>query len=42
MGIFNPYLNPVKFQKATDALAERQAKLEAAEMEWLTLEEKAG
>ncbi|MEJ6388912.1 ATP-binding cassette domain-containing protein [Gymnodinialimonas ulvae] len=33
---------PVKAQKATDALAERQAKLEAAEMEWLELEEKAG
>jgi len=33
--------NPVKFQKATDALIERQAKLEAAEEEWLALEEKA-
>ncbi len=33
--------NPVKFQKATDALVERQNKLEAAEEEWLTLEEKA-
>ncbi|MEP0964187.1 MAG: ATP-binding cassette domain-containing protein [Roseobacter sp.] len=33
--------NPVKFQKATDALVERQAKLEDAEEEWLTLEEKA-
>ncbi|MEX3015598.1 ABC-F family ATP-binding cassette domain-containing protein [Gymnodinialimonas hymeniacidonis] len=33
---------PVKAQKATDALAERQAKLDAAEMEWLELEEKAG
>lgn len=32
---------PVKFQKATDALIERQAKLDAAEEEWLTLEEKA-
>ncbi len=32
---------PVKFQKATEALAERQAKLDAAEEEWLTLEEKA-
>ncbi|WP_415402713.1 ABC-F family ATP-binding cassette domain-containing protein [Tateyamaria sp. SN3-11] len=34
--------NPVKFQKATDALIERQALLDAAEEEWLTLEEKAG
>ncbi len=33
---------PVKFRKATEALTERQAKLEAAEEEWLTLEEKAG
>ena len=33
--------NPVKFAKATDALAERQAKLEAAEEEWLELSEKA-
>ncbi|MGC3936751.1 ABC-F family ATP-binding cassette domain-containing protein [Roseobacter sp. EG26] len=33
--------NPVKFQKATDALVERQAKLSAAEEEWLLLEEKA-
>jgi ABC transport system ATP-binding/permease protein len=33
--------NPVKFQKATDALIERQAKLEAAEEEWLALEERA-
>ncbi|WP_147105684.1 ABC-F family ATP-binding cassette domain-containing protein [Tateyamaria sp. syn59] len=32
---------PVKFQKATEALAERQAKLAAAEEEWLRLEEKA-
>ena len=32
---------PVKFQKATDALMDRQAKLEAAEEEWLALEEKA-
>lgn len=32
----------VKAQKASDALAERQARLDAAEMEWLTLEEKAG
>ncbi|AXI46219.1 elongation factor 3 [Sulfitobacter sp. SK012] len=33
--------HPVKFQKATDALMDRQAKLEAAEEEWLALEEKA-
>lgn len=33
--------NPVKFQKATDALVQRQAALDAAEEEWLTLEEKA-
>ena len=32
---------PVKFQKATEALAERQAALDAAEEDWLTLEEKA-
>ncbi|WP_284265073.1 ABC-F family ATP-binding cassette domain-containing protein [Roseicyclus amphidinii] len=32
---------PVKFAKATEALAERQARLEAAEEEWLTLEDKA-
>lgn len=32
---------PVKFQKATEALTERQAKLSAAEDEWLMLEEKA-
>ncbi|WP_199913466.1 ABC-F family ATP-binding cassette domain-containing protein [Ruegeria sp. Alg231-54] len=32
---------PVKFQKATDALVERQEKLAAAEEEWLVLEEKA-
>ena len=32
---------PVKFSKATEALADRQAKLSAAEEEWLTLEEKA-
>ncbi|WP_299552820.1 ATP-binding cassette domain-containing protein [uncultured Tateyamaria sp.] len=32
---------PVKFRKATEALAERQEKLDAAEEEWLTLEEKA-
>jgi len=34
--------NQVKFQKATDALIERQARLDAAEEEWLRLEEKAG
>ncbi len=33
--------NPVKFQKATDALIQRQATLDAAEEEWLRLEEKA-
>ena len=33
--------NPVKFQKATDALVERQEKLDQAEEEWLLLEEKA-
>jgi ATP-binding cassette subfamily F protein uup len=33
---------PVKFRKASEALAERQAALSAAEEEWLTLEEKAG
>ncbi|WP_420586872.1 ABC-F family ATP-binding cassette domain-containing protein [Ruegeria sp.] len=32
---------PVKFQKATEALVERQEKLAAAEEEWLLLEEKA-
>ena len=32
---------PVKFRKATEALTERQAKLSAAEEEWLILEEKA-
>ncbi|MBY4891723.1 ATP-binding cassette domain-containing protein [Rhodobacteraceae bacterium N5(2021)] len=32
----------LKAQKASDALAERQSLLEAAELEWLTLEEKAG
>ncbi|MCT4683978.1 MAG: ABC transporter ATP-binding protein, partial [Roseicyclus sp.] len=32
---------PAKFAKATEALAERQARLEAAEEEWLTLEDKA-
>jgi ATP-binding cassette subfamily F protein uup len=32
---------PVKFRKATEALAERQARLSAAEEEWLALEEKA-
>ena len=33
--------NPIKFQKATDALIERQSKLDAAEEEWMTLEAKA-
>ncbi len=33
---------PVKFQKATDALVARQAALAEAEEEWLMLEEKAG
>jgi ATP-binding cassette subfamily F protein uup len=32
---------PVKFRKATEALEERQHKLEAAEEEWLALAEKA-
>ena len=32
---------PVKFAKATEALSERQAKLDAAEEEWLVLAEKA-
>jgi ABC transport system ATP-binding/permease protein len=34
--------SPVKFAKASEALAERQKRLEAAEEDWLTLEEKAG
>ncbi|WP_420022825.1 ABC-F family ATP-binding cassette domain-containing protein [Cereibacter azotoformans] len=33
---------PVKFRKATEAMAERQALLAQAEEEWLTLEDKAG
>ena len=33
---------PVKFKKASEALAERQLALAAAEEEWLELEEKAG
>ena len=33
---------PVKFRKASEMLAERQAALAAAEEEWLMLEEKAG
>ncbi len=33
--------SPLKFRKATEALTERQAALEAAEEEWLELEEKA-
>jgi len=32
---------PLKFQKATEALVERQAALAAAEDEWMMLEEKA-
>jgi ATP-binding cassette subfamily F protein uup len=32
---------PAKFRKATEALAERQARIDAAEEEWLTLAEKA-
>lgn len=32
---------PVKFAKASEGLTERQAKLAAAEDEWLVLEEKA-
>jgi ATP-binding cassette subfamily F protein uup len=32
---------PVKFRKATEALSEREARLSAAEDEWLVLEEKA-
>jgi ATP-binding cassette subfamily F protein uup len=32
---------PVKFQKASEALVERQTALSEAEEEWLTLEEKA-
>jgi ATP-binding cassette subfamily F protein uup len=33
--------NPLKFEKATDALTDRHSKLEEAEAEWLALEEKA-
>ena len=33
--------NPVKFQKATDALVERNERLQNAEEEWLFLEEKS-
>ncbi len=33
---------PAKFAKATKALSERQARLDAAEQDWLMLEEKAG
>jgi ATP-binding cassette subfamily F protein uup len=33
--------DPLKFRKASEALAERQARLSAAEEEWLTLAEKA-
>ncbi len=34
--------SPVKFAKATEALSERQARLDTAEEDWLKLEEKAG
>ncbi len=34
--------SPVKFAKAGQALAERQARLKTAEEDWLSLEEKAG
>ncbi len=34
--------DPAKFDKATKALADRQTALEAAEEEWMVLEEKAG
>ncbi len=33
--------HPVKFQKATDALLDRQSKLDTTEEEWIMLEEKA-
>ncbi|MGL4310866.1 MAG: ABC-F family ATP-binding cassette domain-containing protein [Paracoccaceae bacterium] len=33
---------PVKFRKATEAMTERQTALDAAEMEWLELAERAG
>jgi ATP-binding cassette subfamily F protein uup len=33
--------DPVKFRKASEALADRQGRLTAAEEEWLSLEEKA-
>ncbi|MEL6376758.1 MAG: ABC transporter C-terminal domain-containing protein, partial [Pseudomonadota bacterium] len=34
--------DPGKFTKATEMLVERQAKLSAAEEEWLTLAERVG
>ena len=34
-------VQPIKFQKATDALVERHERLQSAEEEWLELEEKA-
>jgi len=34
--------SPVKFAKASEALSERQTRLDAAEEDWMTLEEKAG
>ncbi|MDX1781225.1 MAG: ATP-binding cassette domain-containing protein [Thalassovita sp.] len=43
--LMNPDLfstEPVKFQKATDALVERQQALAEAEEEWMALEERAG
>jgi ATP-binding cassette subfamily F protein uup len=33
---------PDKFRRASEALAERQTALDAAEAEWLALEERAG
>jgi ATP-binding cassette subfamily F protein uup len=33
---------PVKFRKATEAIAERQQALQAAEEEWLALAERDG
>jgi ATP-binding cassette subfamily F protein uup len=32
--------HPVKFQKATDVLLDRQASLAAVEVEWIELEDK--
>ncbi len=36
--MFNEH--PIKFQKATDVLLDRQASLAAVEVEWIELEEK--